>query len=740
MRCHRYDEAASNVTLFWGGEKFFEKKWDDGGPAYEVCWYQDIADEWKWSWYGIVNMSTGSSTLRLEDFYPVDRPGLQAPQAGWMEVDNILITDDPNCIPYDKGIDGSEDNTIGSNTIVPWDLWEGPGGSAPDFYVKTKIDETWNQSAYWLDDFNVLTDWSATVNVPDDVENVPIVIELWEEDGANDMLCDISSTEKTCNITYNLKNGTWWGDDSLLDTDFIGRTCGEVDGSYSSALDANVYFEVSQNDYDGDGITYWRETSDLVFYGSISPKVKNDRYAIIVGAGAGCKLRQTSNIGSSSSPYKGTYLLYGKGSSWTDYTLYVDMMTNDDNLDGDNEDIGVMFRYQDTNNYYILRWEQNGDNDRMLFQKMINGQCSDLASPKYIELDKNTWYTIKIIADGNHLEVWKNSGGIVWTNIFTVTDSSLSTGSIALFTWKNRGAWFDDVLIANDDDDILLSEGFDNGHYYGWNIVDEEPGKTSDWATTPVITDQEDFYVGPDFIYRTLKFTAHYSEDNIYYLNVDKWRDVTGDGTNDVDKLSTKENIQYAIDTWMVGRADSNDLCLFYLFDHGVGWPFWEIMNNELLKRIIWTHSYITVDSDRAGSTNSKIFDYEINEWLEDVQCDRLTVLVEACYVGHFIDSLANLNKKRISIASTDFYDSASGETGWDLPSFSFTFFNILSSGEKNFLDAFDRGDEHVTVENFLSVYSCKQDARLDDNGDGTGSNYNTPNRKDGELSRQTGL
>jgi hypothetical protein len=534
----------------------------------------------------------------------------------------------------------------------------------------------------------------------------------------------------------------------LLDTDFIGRTCGEVDG-LDWDYDANVIFEVEQTDYDNDGITYWQETH--VYNNSISPEVKNDRYAVIVGAGASCKLRQKSNIGSWDYPYKGTYLRYDRGYGWTDYTLYVDLMTIERFPDGDKEDIGVMFGYQDPDNYYLLRWEENdyGD-DRMLLWKFVDGVRTELHDPVYTDLKENQWYTLKIKLVGNYITVdkYKNrplDGHIyLWERIFNVYDSSLSHGSIALFTWRNRGARFDDILVKKPDGDILLSEGFDYGRIDEWTAVDEASG-SSQWELTPLSVDQEDFYIQPDFVYRVLRLVAHYDKNHIVYLSADKYRDADGDGTNDVNGVSMKGSVEYLINDWLDERSDSNDLNLIYIFDHG---------NYDEVKET----SYIAIDSDRDGyawdsllnpdswpiDTNSFIYDYDVEGWLPyygDGGIGRLTFIVEACYIGHFIDALSHQGQNRIIMPSTTKDASASGDTGSDWPAFSHALFKEMASGDTNFADAFNEADRHVEEENFLSI-EIGQDPKLDDNGDKKGSDYPLPDpeTKDGYLAAKTGL
>ena len=137
--------------------------------------------------------------------------------------------------------------------------------SDPDFYVRIIIDgkeftsRTVKEEKY-LYDF----DFTATENVEDNKEEVYIKIQLWDEADmweTEDKLCDISPDSGNgddaydVEITYNLKNGHWTGDDYLEDKSGYGRLNGCEDGTiYEMDRDCELWFDITFNDYDGDGI------------------------------------------------------------------------------------------------------------------------------------------------------------------------------------------------------------------------------------------------------------------------------------------------------------------------------------------------------------------------------------------------------------------------------------------------------------------------------------------------------
>ncbi|MBN1281240.1 MAG: hypothetical protein JXA00_06290 [Candidatus Thermoplasmatota archaeon] len=140
--------------------------------------------------------------------------------------------------------------------------------SDPDFYVKIMINDEEFESAIWENMKYVSHQrWSASCEVPKDVEFVNVTIELWDKDISMDHLCDISPEEgtlrqcRTAELVYSIATGVWWGDDELGDLSGYGRLSGVDDNTmYQADRDAELWFSISQNDYDGDGLPYWVET------------------------------------------------------------------------------------------------------------------------------------------------------------------------------------------------------------------------------------------------------------------------------------------------------------------------------------------------------------------------------------------------------------------------------------------------------------------------------------------------
>ena len=146
----------------------------------------------------------------------------------------------------------------------------------PDFYVKIFINGVEHTSSIWHNQKYVKPNWSVTQDVPDDKEFVNITIQLWDRGPVGSKLCDISPTgqgatntdDYDVDLMYSLKSGHWTGDDYIYPNPLIfdpsgyGRLNGCDDNSiYQNDRDCELLFDITQNDYDGDGIPYWTEVN-----------------------------------------------------------------------------------------------------------------------------------------------------------------------------------------------------------------------------------------------------------------------------------------------------------------------------------------------------------------------------------------------------------------------------------------------------------------------------------------------
>jgi len=136
----------------------------------------------------------------------------------------------------------------------------------PTFFVKVTINNQEFTSPSWPETHYIYTLWSATQNVPGDVETVPVKIQLWTTSPSGDLQCDIRGNGTgfyDISVNYNLYTGHWTGDDYLGDPSGYGRLNGCDDGKIyrSRDRDCELWFTITQPDPDGDGIPTWMETN-----------------------------------------------------------------------------------------------------------------------------------------------------------------------------------------------------------------------------------------------------------------------------------------------------------------------------------------------------------------------------------------------------------------------------------------------------------------------------------------------
>ena len=149
------------------------------------------------------------------------------------------------------------------------------------------------------------------------------------------------------------------------------------------------------------------------------------------------ELAQLSNIRDGGSAtalaHLGTYLLYDDGLGWSDYRVSFKLRSTDD--DG----LGLMFRVEDSDNYYRFSWDKQRNLRRLI--KKAGGVYSLLAADNVPYVIGQS-YQVEIVAQGDQVEVWVDGG-----RIFQVTDDNINYGSIAFYTWMNNGAYFDDLRV-----------------------------------------------------------------------------------------------------------------------------------------------------------------------------------------------------------------------------------------------------------------------------------------------------
>ena len=153
-------------------------------------------------------------------------------------------------------------------------------------------------------------------------------------------------------------------------------------------------------------------------------------------------LVQLSNIHviDSSPDMPGTYALAGN-TSWQDVQISLRLRSDTDGA------IGVMFRYQDADNYYRFSMDRQNSYRRLI--KKAGGMTTILWQDT-VQYNRGEDYDLTLRAIGSDL-----IGYINGYNIFTVHDSSSSIvttirrGRIAFYCWANTSARFERVVVTD---------------------------------------------------------------------------------------------------------------------------------------------------------------------------------------------------------------------------------------------------------------------------------------------------
>jgi hypothetical protein len=193
--------------------------------------------------------------------------------------------------------------------------------------------------------------------------------------------------------------------------------------------------------------------------------------------------------------------------------------------------------------------------------------------------------------------------------------------------------------------------------------------------------------------YRVFR-NAGFGPDQIYYLSPGP-QDADGDGASDVDATITPANLHTALQ-WAAGEVGPGVPFYLYLMDHGAREGF--------------CADGCTLD----GRVSSEALDGWLGELEATSDCDLVTVIVDACHSGSFIDRVDGVAQSisrdgRVVIASTgrdnNAYASAQGAY------FSDAFFSAVAESS-SLLAAFDHARAAV------DLAGASQTPWLDDNGD----------------------
>ncbi|HPE57659.1 MAG TPA: PKD domain-containing protein [Bacteroidales bacterium] len=185
----------------------------------------------------------------------------------------------------------------------------------------------------------------------------------------------------------------------------------------------NAYIEILPNDQ-------CLKYEDFFDDSSISPVwwIKNGTWSEASG-----NIRQTSNYYVTGNRLEGCFAIAGSP-FWEDYILTCDLYSTD------NDDIGLVFNWQDELNMYMFVWNTQTPGRNLI--KWEDGISTFLATDE-VPYVLNQWYTIEIESIGGSI-VLRVDGN----EIFNVNDNTFNTGRAGLFCSGNQSSYWDNFDVS----------------------------------------------------------------------------------------------------------------------------------------------------------------------------------------------------------------------------------------------------------------------------------------------------
>ena len=107
---------------------------------------------------------------------------------------------------------------------------------------------------------------------------------------------------------------------------------------------------------------------------------------------------------------------------------------------------GVVFRWQDEKNFYVVRASGLGSNIR--FYSVLNGQRGRPIGPS-VAVPKGVWHELKIECQGNKVRAWLNGNPVPWEESASeINDNSFKSGKIGFWTKSDSVSHFTDAKIV----------------------------------------------------------------------------------------------------------------------------------------------------------------------------------------------------------------------------------------------------------------------------------------------------
>lgn len=102
--------------------------------------------------------------------------------------------------------------------------------------------------------------------------------------------------------------------------------------------------------------------------------------------------------------------------------------------------IGLVFRFRDPKNYYVVRANALENNFRLY--KMVDGRRQQFAGAD-VQVASDKWHTLRVVAQGDHFVCYFNGEKLIDTH-----DAAYGKGKVGLWTKADSITAFDDLTVA----------------------------------------------------------------------------------------------------------------------------------------------------------------------------------------------------------------------------------------------------------------------------------------------------
>ncbi|WP_157089868.1 family 16 glycoside hydrolase, partial [Bosea sp. WAO] len=157
---------------------------------------------------------------------------------------------------------------------------------------------------------------------------------------------------------------------------------------------------------------------------------------------------------------KSTYALYNDvaAKEWTDYAVEATIKSPD------NGALGLLFYYQDANNYYKLELDANGDYDRSpgngagsLFQLIqVKDGVERYLNQYPAKYTPGQAFDLRVEVKDGRIQAYVDGLALF---AYAIEDHAQSKGTVGLFSWDSAGVSFDNVLVYDLASESVLPPG-----------------------------------------------------------------------------------------------------------------------------------------------------------------------------------------------------------------------------------------------------------------------------------------